>query len=218
MSSILFLVPHPEQDAGYRYRVQQFIPYLEGMGHQCTISPFSTERLYAALRSRGRFSEKAVHTVFCAARRLKHIAAVSRFDLVVIQREVFPFLTPAMERLVMWRHPRVVFSFDDAIYAGHGNISEFNHPYLYRLKYSQKIDEVIRRSSHVLAGNRILADYARRLNPQVTIVPTPVDCEKYQYREPRGDGVLTVGWMGSRSTAPYLGAIEPALRRLADAR
>jgi glycosyltransferase involved in cell wall biosynthesis len=218
MSTILFLVPHPEEDAGYRYRVQQFIPYLKDTGHQCTIQPFSTPELYAALRSRGRLSRKVSHTAYCTARRIAQLAKVSDFDLVVIQREAFPFFAPLMERWVMLRHPRVVFSFDDAIYAGHGEVAELNHPILYRLKYSRGIEHVIRKSCHIIAGNRILAEYARRLNPGVSVIPTAVDCSRYVFRPTSEHLPITIGWVGSRSTAPYLRAIEPALRKVAEAR
>lgn len=218
MSRILFFVPHPEQDAGYRYRIQQFIPYLRDAGHSCTIAPFSTEKLYTSLRSRGVFSRKLAHAAYCSARRIAQIARVSDFDLVVIQREVFPFFAPLMEKLVLSRHPRVIFSFDDAIYAGHGDLAPLNHPMLYRMKYGRGVDHVIRKSSHVIAGNRILADYARRLNPNVSVIPTVVDCARYIPKTQTNNLPITIGWVGSRSTAPYLQLIEPALRELALAR
>ena len=66
-------------------------------------------------------------------------------------------------------------------------------------------------------GNRILADYALTLNPQVSIVPTVVDCEKYTFPPARRNRAVTIGWIGSHSTAPYLRAIEPALGKIAEA-
>lgn len=218
MSSILFLVPHPEEDAGYRYRVEQFIPYLKDAGHRCTIQPFSTPELYAALRSHGRLLRKVSHTAYCTVRRIAQLARVPEFDLVVIQREAFPFFAPLMERWVMLRHPRVVFSFDDAIYAGHEEVADLNHPLLYRLKYSRGIDHVIRKSCYVIAGNRILAGYARKLNPCVSVVPTVVDCSRYTPKRSEEKLPITIGWVGSRSTAPYLREIEPALKSLAETR
>jgi len=73
--------------------------------------------------------------------------------------------------------------------------------------------------AHVIAGNRILADYARRLTPNVSVIPTVVDTNRYQFAPPdrRGLQRLTIGWIGSRSTASYLKIVEPALRRLAAA-
>jgi glycosyltransferase involved in cell wall biosynthesis len=216
---ILFFVAHPIEDGGVRYRVHQFLPYLEREGHTCTVWPFSTERLFHALRSKGKFGTKMLQTLYCTVRRLVRLANLSHFDLVVIHREAFPFLTPLLEKWVLFRHPKVIFSFDDAVYAGHNDVSTLNHPILYRLKYGRGVDEVLRGSLHVIAGNRILADYARQFNPRVSVVPTVVDCVQYPSKPAGTDGSwpITVGWVGSRSTAPYLTAIEPALRSLGQA-
>jgi glycosyltransferase involved in cell wall biosynthesis len=216
---ILFLVAHPVEDAGARYRVHQFLPYLESAGHTCEVWPFSTERLFRALRSKGHFGTKVLETLRCSVRRIIKLADLSHFDLVVIHREVFPFLTPLMEKWVLLRHPKVIFSFDDAIYAGHDDASTLNHPILYRLKYGRGVDAVLRGSLHVIAGNRILADYAGRFNSRVSIVPTVVDCFQYPCKAGLASGQrpVTVGWVGSRSTVSYLSAVEPALRRLVEA-
>jgi glycosyltransferase involved in cell wall biosynthesis len=214
---ILFLVAHPIDDGGVRYRVHQFLSYLEREGHTCTVWPFSTERLYHELRSKGKFGTKVLEAIHCSIRRIVQLANLSRFDLVVIHREVFPFLTPVMEKWVLLRHPKVVFSFDDAIYIGHDDVSTLNHPVLYRLKYGPGVDEVLRCSLHVIAGNRILADYARQFSASVSIVPTVVDCVQYPCKPVRRNWPITVGWVGSRSTAPYLSIVEPALRSLAEA-
>jgi glycosyltransferase involved in cell wall biosynthesis len=219
MHKILFLVPHPVDDASCRYRVQQFVPYLERAGYMCSVRSFSSTRLFAALKSKGRLATKAVYSLPCAVRRFFDVLKTIEVDLVVIHREAFPFLVPIFERLVLSCNPRVVFSFDDAIYVGHGDTSSLNHPWLYQLKYGSGVDEILRRCIHVIAGNRILAEYALQLNPNVSIVPTVVDCGDYRYKPPdlNGGRFLTIGWMGSRSTISYLQAIEPALRRLANA-
>jgi len=114
------------------------------------------------------------------------------------------------------RHKKVIFSFDDAIYAGHEDASKLNHPTLYRWKHGHGYDEVIRRSVHIIVGNRILADYALKWNPNVSIIPTVVDTRQYWFKPvDSGHSRLTIGWIGSPSTSPYLTLIEPALRRLA---
>jgi glycosyltransferase involved in cell wall biosynthesis len=143
---------------------------------------------------------------------------LSKFDFVVIHREAFPFLTPAVENWILARHNNVIFSFDDAIHVGHHDVSRLNHPLLYSLKYGSGIVEVLKRSTHIIAGNRSLADFAIRYNPRVSIFPTVVDTDRYLYRPQREeDGrPLTIGWMGSRSTVPYLAVIEPALKRISD--
>ena len=213
----LFLTAHPIEDGGVRYRVHQFLPYLESAGHVCTVWPFSTQKLFRALQSKGRLAEKMLETLKCSVRRAIRLTDIANFDLIVIHREAFPFLAPLVEKWILRRHPKVIFSFDDAIYAGHEDVSTLNHPLLYRLKYGRGVDEVLRDSLHVIAGNRILADYARRFNPRVSIIPTVVDCAQFSPKPVQTEKgrPLVVGWVGSRSTAPYLSAIEPALLELA---
>ncbi len=219
MPKILFFTPHPIEDGGSRYRVYQFVPYLEAAGYQCTVWPFSTPALFRVLRRQGEIPAKLTYTAFCTVRRLTQIARVRRFDWVVIHREVFPFLIPAFERLVLAQNSRVIFSFDDAVYAGHEDASRLNHPLLYGFKYGNGIAGLVRRSAHVIAGNNILADYARRHNPNVTVIPTVVDCAAYKCRAAQSveGGPVTIGWTGSRTTAVYLPMIEDALKRVAAA-
>lgn len=214
---ILFLTAHPIEDASCRYRVHQFVPEFERAGYDCTISEFSTPGLFRALHSTGYLSAKISHTVFCAFRRVLRLAHIRSFDIIVVHREAFPFFTPLFEKWIFMCHPRVIFSFDDAIYAGHDDVSVLNHPTLYRRKYGRGVDEVLRRSALVIAGNRTLADYARQFNEHVNIIPTVVDCQGFTFRHRTSDRQpLTIGWMGSRSTVSYLKHIEPALRRLAE--
>jgi len=221
MPKILFLTAYPEEDASCRYRIHQFIPSLSAAGHQCTVAPFATPELFCLLTSQGSLARKVLETFRCGVHRLRRVLAAADYDLVVIHREAFPFFAPAVEKLLLsrarrGRRTKVVFSFDDAIYAGHGDTSTLHYPWLYRWKHGRGYNHVIRVCDHVIVGNRLLAEYATQLNPAATIIPTVVDCDKYRPRETEWDRQpTTIGWMGSRTTAPYLCAIEPALRRIA---
>lgn len=218
MQTILFLTAYPAEDASCRYRVHQFVPHLERAGYRCTISSFATPQLFQTLKREGRLSAKFRETLGCSFQRFSQIKGVAKFDYIVIHREAFPFFAPVVENWIIRRHDRVIFSFDDAIYAGHENTGELSHPTLYRLKHGRGYDEVIRNSRYVIAGNRILAEYARRHNRNVSVIPTVVDCFKFWFKPPAdGGSPITIGWVGSRSTAPYLSLVEPALKRLEEA-
>lgn len=221
MPTILFLTAYPEEDASCRYRVHQFLPYLEQAGYECSVAPFASKNLFRLLKTRRGLAMKASEVLRCSARRFSTLRDVCSYDIVVIHREAFPFFAPLVENLVLRRakrsrrRTRVIFSFDDAIYAGHENVSTLSHPLLYRWKHGRGYDEVIRRADHVIAGNRILAQYASRLNASTSVIPTVVNCSTYQARTSIADSPVTIGWMGSRTTAPYLRIIEPALREIA---
>lgn len=216
MKKLLCLTPYPIDSGSDRYRVYQFLPYLERSGYATTVRPFATRALFRAMRSSGRLQVKVLHTIFSSARRLLDVASLHRYDLVFVHREAFPFFTPLVERMAAQRHPRIIFSFDDAIYAGHEDTSDLPHPLLYRLKHGDGVREVVRRSAHVIAGCETLAAYARQFNEHVTIIPTVVDVEHYAYQPPKPRQVepITIGWWGSWSTAPYLKIVEGAFRRL----
>ena len=218
MPTILFLTAYPIEDSSCRYRIHQFVPYLEAAGYECTVSAFASKRLFQALKSSGRLSLKCLDTVYSSARRLRELTHLSQFDFIVIHREAFPFFQPSIETWILRRQPNVIFSFDDALYAGHEDVSQLSHPLLYRWKHGREYGEIIRRSRHVIAGNYVLANYARRFNPRTSVMPTVVDCEHYRLRPAYRDNTrtVTIGWMGSRSTALYLYLVEPALRRIAD--
>ena len=73
-------------------------------------------------------------------------------------------------------------------------------------------------SRHVIAGNEFLADYARRHNPAVTVIPTAVDTSKFVPRAgttARSAQDLVVGWIGSPTTFPYLQSRSEVLRAVA---
>ncbi len=100
-----------------------------------------------------------------------------QFDLIFIYREIFPIGPAMIEHLLsLRRRPPIVFDFDDAIFLP--SVSDANH-FIGALKRPQKVASIIRRSRHVIAGNAYLAAYARRFNPDVTMIPTCVDTERF---------------------------------------
>jgi glycosyltransferase involved in cell wall biosynthesis len=215
---ILFLVHHPIEDASSRYRIYQFIPKLEMEGFTCDVRPFTTAKLFHAIRRGGNLPLKLSHTLFATIRRALELSRLGSYDLVLIHREAFPFFSPLVEKAIMKRHPKVVFSFDDAVYVGHDR-STMHYSWLYRFKYGAGIDKVIQNAALVIAGSPVLANYARKYNDNIAVMPTVVDLERYPFTLPqeRLDRTITVGWYGSNSTSQYLDMIVPALQRLAAA-
>ena len=217
MAKILFITRYPNEAASERYRIYQFLPYLERAGFACTVSTFATAKLFRAIQSGGVFAQ-LLHAPYCCVRRAIDLINVSQFDAVVMEREAFPFFTPMVEKIVLHRQPKVIFDFDDAIHIGHKNTRGAKYPGIYKLKYGAGVNEVLGQCAHVIAGNRTLAQHALQFNSQVSIMPTVVDVDQYSYRAPRAaNDVITIGWIGSRSTGPYLLEIEPALRRISEA-
>lgn len=216
MPKLLFLTLSPIESASERYRVYQFLPYLRQAGFECTVRPFANRPLHKAIQN-GKLLPKLLLTPVSYLRKLFELPGVSRYDAVIVHRGIFPFPWPAVETAVFRRSGRVLFDFDDAIHVGHRDTSKAKYPLLYKLKYGPGINPMLQSAACVIAGNCNLADHAQQFNSCVSIIPTVVDLDQYIYRPPREDDApLTIGWVGSRSTSPYLLEIEPALKRIAE--
>jgi glycosyltransferase involved in cell wall biosynthesis len=133
---------------------------------------------------------------------------------VYLLREAALLGPPLFERRLARSGVPLVFDFDDAVfipYVSHSN------GYLSYLKFPGKTRTTCRLAAHVMAGNDYLANYARAVNPRVTIVPTTIDTEKYtvQPRLESENDVPVIGWSGSYSTAQHLSTLRGALKQLA---
>jgi glycosyltransferase involved in cell wall biosynthesis len=210
---LLVLSPIPEEGAGCRFRIAQFIPYLEANGFDVTLRSLFTTEFFRQVYRPGGYLSKALTFTTLSLKRLDSLRDVSQFDVVFIYREVFPLGPALVERLLTsGRRPPVVFDFDDAIFLP--SVSDANR-LIGALKRPQKVATIIRRSRHVIAGNAFLAGYARRFNPAVTMIPTCVDTARFvpaaaasARRSP------IVGWIGSPTTASYVRSLVPILQRV----
>ncbi|PYU96364.1 MAG: hypothetical protein DMG08_02440 [Acidobacteria bacterium] len=106
----------------------------------------------------------------------------------------------------------LVLDFDDAIYVPY--ISPTYGRLVSSLKFPRKTEANLRLSRQVIAGNRLLADYALRFNRNVTIIPTVVDVGQYRVENRMSDTLPVLGWIGSPTTTQYLKPIIPVLREL----
>jgi glycosyltransferase involved in cell wall biosynthesis len=213
---VLFLTPYPGEAAGTRYRVLQYLPYLESAGFSCEVTPFLTSRSFRALYTPHRRPQTLIGLGLSALRRLRDIPRAGRHDVVFVAREAMLFGPPVIEWLLhqVVRRP-MVFDFDDAIFVPYasptyGRLAAW-------LKAPQKTSRIVRMSAQVIAGNNYLADFARRWNPAITVIPTVVDVDQFAVMTPARPPCRcpVVGWIGSHSTRSYLDMIAPALQQLA---
>jgi len=210
---LLVLSPIPEEGAGCRFRIAQFIPYLERHSFEVTLRPLFTTDFFRQVYRPGHYLRKALTFTLLSLKRLDSLRDVSQFDVVFIYREVFPVGPAIVERLLTTGdRPPVVFDFDDAIFLP--SVSDANR-LIGALKRPQKVATIIGRSRHVIAGNAFLADYARRFNPAVTLVPTCVDTTRFvPAAVPPAHRTPIVGWIGSPTTASYVRDLAPVLQRV----
>lgn len=216
---VLALSPIPEEGAGCRFRVAQFLPFLSAAGYDVTIRPFFSPDFFRLVYQPRRYLKKFAAFGGLTAERLKLLRDLSHYDLILLYREAYPIGPPVLERWLAGRgRPPIVYDFDDAVFLP--NVSDANR-FLISLKWARKVPEILRLSTSVVAGNDYLAAFARRYNPSVVTIPTCVDTDKFvpNATPPPADGRRpVVGWIGSPTTAPYLSTIAGVLRRLAEQR
>ncbi|HEU5118581.1 MAG TPA: glycosyltransferase, partial [Isosphaeraceae bacterium] len=159
-----------------RYRIRAFAPALEAAGVDLEIEGLA----------RG------------ALARLRQIRALSRAEVVIIQRKLLPAWQLAMIRQ---RVSRLVFDFDDAILYrdSYDRRGPFDRKRGVRFARSMSLSDV------VIAGNDFLAECARTAGAAaatVRVIPTCVDDSAYQPKEfaSARPGRLEMVWIGSSST------------------
>ncbi len=199
---------------GQRFRIEQWDPILRQSGVEITYAPFESDELRAVLYEGGQVLNKVGAVMRNMKRRRDELSDVGDFDLVYIFREAALLGPPWFERKIAKSGVPIVFDFDDAVFVSYKSPS---NGYLSYLKFPGKAAEICRLSTHVMAGNEYLADYARQTSKNVTIIPTTIDTDKYEYLERPGDPeTITIGWSGSFSTIQYLDTIRDVLQELAN--
>ena len=203
---VLFLTQTSALGPSSRYRVYQLLPWLQKLGIACEVSPAIDDVLYRSLYldSEGRGSRRAALSAAWRRRRAD-LRRVDDFDAVFVQKGVFPGLYSGFERKMAARKP-VVFDFDDAIWLPRVGGSRV----LRTLHRKAAVQDILRCAAAVIAGNNFLADYATRFNRQVTVVPSSIDPAAY----PHAANSNVVGWIGSRTTLPYLKPLKAVFETL----
>ena len=207
---ILFIVPYSSEGPSNRFRVEQYVPYLEKEGIGYDISPFVSREFYRILYLKGNYFKKMVFFLAGLFRRLKDLSRLHKYGLVFIHREACPIGPPFIEFLIhMFRKP-MVFDFDDAIFLS--NYNPANRFYSF-MKFPQKTRYIIKMSKAVIVANGFLRNYAIQYNQNVHIIPTPIDTDKFRPRE-SFNKTPVIGWIGSSTTVSYLKSIYPVLGEL----
>jgi glycosyltransferase involved in cell wall biosynthesis len=207
---ILALTKYSHLGASSRLRVFQYLGYLRERGDQITVAPLLTDNYLQRLYSGGRPEWAQVLTAY--ARRLRELGAAHKtFDLIWMEKELFPWLPAPLEELCRNERVRYVVDYDDAIFHQYDNHCCAAVRYILR----RKIDCVMSHADCVVVGNEYLASRARRAGAKmIKLVPTAVDLSRYVVTPVEPRKPFTIGWIGTPITAKYLQLIGPALRQV----
>jgi len=181
---VLFLI-QGFQVAASRYRVLQYLPYLESNGVEATVS------LYPRT-----FKEN-----------LQFFATLPQYDIVFLQRKRFNQPRLALLRK---RAKRIIYDFDDSIMYRN---SKAKDPISQTRQ--RRFVQMIKASDFVIAGNEFLKSQVLPIHSNVEVIPTSIDEEKYHLkRYPIEKERVTLGWIGDHGSIHYLEKMRPIFENL----
>lgn len=202
---VLAETAYPISAGGPRVRIAEFARFLEPLGVSLDYRPSQTVDEYAVITSDAPPWRKAAALMRGAVRASK---LEDDHDLRLVHRLRTLLGLPGSEQ------PKTldVYDFDDALFLG--SLSPANARYGWLKREARRCVSSMKAAKLVIAGNDYLADAALRHSRRVEVVPSCVDIEAQPEQVHRDEEVLTVGWIGSPSTSPYLLPVLPAIERL----
>ncbi len=173
--------------AASRYRVLQYIPYLQSKGVDITVSLYPR-----TLRENFQFFK-----------------SLSRYDVVFLQRKRFN--QPRLG-LLRKKAKRVVYDFDDSVMYRN---SKAEDPISSSRR--RRFIQMVKNSDFVIAGNEFLKREVLPFNPNVEVIPTAVDQERYRLKTyPVRQEKVTLGWIGDHGSIHYLEKMKPVFEKVAE--
>jgi glycosyltransferase involved in cell wall biosynthesis len=211
---ILFIAPYPFDEApSQRFRFEQYFNYLKENNFEIHFSPFLDQKTWKTLYSEGKVMRKMFGVVRSFLKRFILLFTLYKYDFVFIHREASHIGPPIFEFLIakVFRK-KYIYDFDDAIWLP--NYSETNARF-HRLKAYWKVRYCIKWAGSISAGNDYLANYTRKFNSNVQVIPTTIDTENHHnlitdYNQEK----LVIGWTGTHTTMRYLDFIVPVIKEL----
>jgi glycosyltransferase involved in cell wall biosynthesis len=209
-----FFLLDGDTNASSRHRVLQYLPLLRAHGIDGLAVRPVPAALSARLVERGPMTarQKIVYYGTFAALRFAAVLAAHRADVVVIQRDLFPFGPPLLERLLFRRNAHLVYDTDDATYLRPSFTPDT--PFQ-RLRAWNKPAEVASHARWVSAATAPIANWARQYASDVSVVPMAVDGSEYTPVVPSHKDRPVLGWAGTPGGLRYLESLAPVLRDLA---
>lgn len=217
MVKVFFCTPTGKLGASSRYRVFQFIPYLEEIEKKEFFS-FLDDKSYELFKS-----NKIIKTLFRVLilifKPVSLLIKVKKNDVLFIHRDIYPFGPFWIEKLLKLKGAKIIFDLDDAIFLEDtSEITNKKNKLLYKLKYGKRFNQIIKMADIVIAGNSFLASYCEGLNLNTKIIPTVIDLKKLENIKPkkRDHNKIVFGWIGNPGNSKYFYKILPIFDEMAE--
>lgn len=201
---------------GQRVRIEMWASSLGAAGWKVDFFPFEDERLHEVLYSGGNQLKKVAGLIRCYENQFRNVIdRLASADIVFIYREAALIGPAFLERIASRKKIPIIFDIDDPIFLPYKSPA---NNWASLLKFSRKTHKLFRLSTHIISINDLIGDYARKFNPNVTIIPNCIDTSRYVPRaSANGDSAgrpPKLVWIGSQSTMQNLAEISGTIRRL----
>jgi glycosyltransferase involved in cell wall biosynthesis len=214
LKKLHIIAPYPRGEApSQRFRFEQYLDFLQEHQFEIHYHAFHTKKSWSRLYQKGKIFQKTLDLGYNFLRRWLLLFRLAGAKHIFMHREMAHIGPPVFEWiLVKIMHKKYIYDFDDAIWIP--NYSAANAQFQ-KLKCYWKVHYLIHWAEKISAGNEFLADYARKFNSAVSIIPTTIDTENQhsilvnQHHKP-----IVIGWTGTHSTMHYLDFVVPVLRKL----
>lgn len=209
---VLFLTKYSDMGASSRYRTLQYLPYFESMGISCTHHPLFGENYLTSLYQKKRRGLIAIlKLVF--NRMIFLFFHARNYDLIVIEKEIIPYFPAIFEQYLVFRKVHFIIDYDDAIFH---NYDESKYTLIRKL-LNNKIPDVIKKSSGVIAGNNYILEYVKCFrSDNVHFLPTVINTNNYTIKRWNSDENFIVGWIGSPTTSKNILMLNGPLQKFCD--
>lgn len=206
---LLILPRYGALGASSRLRMLQYEGALRAEGWQVDVAPLLDDAYVTGLYAGNVAAWPVVRSYL---QRLRTLLSRRHYDVIWVEKELFPWLPSLLELALIPRRTALVVDYDDAVFHRY---DEHRSAFV-RQVLGRKIDAVMRRANVVTAGNEYLAQRARSAGcRRVEWLPTVIDLDRYPPgMVAKSAGPVVVGWIGSPSTAGYLQMVAPALIEL----
>ncbi len=209
---ILFLATHrPGRSPGQRFRFEQYLDYLKSNGFEYHISNIIDEKDDDVFYSRGKYFPKARIVWKSFVKRWKDLQNASGYDIVFLYRDAHILGTTFFEKRLKKKPCKLILDFDDSIWLN--DVSQGNQN-LGFLKRPSKVKKIISYCDLVITGNNYLADFAKKYNSSVAVMPTTLNTDYFKPAEKKINSKLCIGWTGSSTTLKHFSLAVPVLQKL----
>lgn len=205
---LLIISCYDENAPSARVRVYQYLPFLDKNGVKYKLLPIihtNYNRMNSLLfRSLSIFIRSYIIFFYS-------ILISKNYDAIFLHRTIFPL----GYRLLPLFFKKIIYDFDDALFlrpdGEYGLISK-----MIFFIYAKSFENMLSISTHVLTTNNFNKNYAKQFCENITMIPGPIDSNRYKppHNKILAKKKITLGWIGSSSTAQYLVEIEDALVEL----